>query len=292
MRIGVPGAMEAVLAIVMLVVLCLAGGCRQSGAGGAGANSLVIKGSDTMLPLVNNWAEAYMHGHPGTSVSVTGGGSGTGIAALLNKTTDIAAASRALAPEERRTAANRGVKPVETTVARDGITLVVNRANPVKALTLEQLRLIYTGKISNWQQVGGRDQPILLFSRESSSGTYVFFQEHVLKKADYAASARLLPATSAIIQAVASDPTAIGYVGLGYARASTQVKVLAVKASPSARAVAPSEATVKNGSYPIARPLYLYTNGPPAGIVHEFIAFALSPSGQQIVRQSGYITVQ
>jgi phosphate transport system substrate-binding protein len=185
------------------------------------------------------------------------------------------------------------ISPKEIAVARDGIVLVVNPENPVNSLTTDQLRLIYTGKATNWQEVGGPDAPIIVLSRESSSGTFIFFQEHVLNKEDYTASARLLPGTSALIQAVASDKWAIAYVGLGFAAESQgSVKSLAVQAEGQAAPVAPSEATISSGEYAISRPLFFYTNGDAQGVAKKFVDFCLSPAGQDIVRKAGYVPVQ
>jgi phosphate transport system substrate-binding protein len=246
-----------------------------------------------MVHLCSTWAEEYMKANPGVEVPVTGGGSGTGIAALINGTTDIAAASREMKQKEKDKAAAGGARPVEFVVARDGIAVVVNPENPVSELTMEELKKIFTGAYENWLQVGGPDEGILVLSRESSSGTYVFFKDHVLKKQDYAVTARLMPATSAIVQSVASDRWAIGYVGLGYAvEAGDKVKTVLVKADEEAPAVEPSEETVMSGEYPIARPLHLYTLGEPRGAAKAFIDFALGPEGQRIVRETGYVAVR
>jgi phosphate transport system substrate-binding protein len=270
----------------------LVAGCTPASKSSEAA-AITIKGSDTMVHLVTAWAEQYMAGGPGREVSVTGGGSGTGIAALLNKATDICAASRDMSPEEKGQAAQKGIKPRETVVARDGIAVIVNRANPVNELTLEQIRKIYTGAYTDWNQAGGGPGVIIVLSRESSSGTYVFFQEHLLKKENYRADARLMPATSAIIQAVGEDALSIGYVGLGYAvEAGEKVKILKIKADPSALAIVPSEDTVRDGTYKIARPLYFYTNDPPSASISAFIGFCLSEAGQKIVRETGYVPVK
>ena len=262
-------------------------------AGDGEKQSVTIKGSDTMVHLASSWAEEFMKGHPNVEVAVTGGGSGTGIAALLNGTTDICAASRKMKQKEKDLAAKKDLDPKEFVVARDGIAVVINPENPVDALTLEQLRKIYTGAYSNWNQVGGPEAPIVVLSRESSSGTYVFFQEMVLEKKDYRQDARLMPATSSIIQSVSSDKWAIGYVGLGYAaKAAGRVKILGVKDDAEAKAVMPSEETVDSGAYSIARPLHLYTAGDPKGATKEFIDYCQSPEGQKIVRQNGYVMVK
>lgn len=254
--------------------------------------SITVTGSDTMVHLATAWAEAFMKQHPKASIAVNGGGSGVGIAALIDGTTDIATASRDMKSDEKDKAAAKGVTPVEHIVARDGIAVVVHPSNPINELTLEQLKKIFTGAVTNWKAVGGPDQPIGVLSRESSSGTYEFFREHVLNKEDYSAKARLMPATSAIIEAVKQEKGAIGYVGLGYvAEAGTAVKVVKVKTDANAPAVAPSEETVKSGEYGIARALYVFTNGQPQGVVKAFIDFCLSEEGQKIVKEQGYVTI-
>jgi phosphate transport system substrate-binding protein len=254
---------------------------------------LTIKGSDTMVHLASNWAEAYMRSHPNIDISVTGGGSGTGIAALLNGTTDICIASRKIKSKELELAKEKGIQPVEIVTARDGIAVVVNPGNPVSELTIEQIGKIYTGAYFNWEQVGGPDKPIVVLSRESSSGTYVFFQKRVMYKKDYTRDAMLMPSTSAIVQSVAQDRWAIGYVGLGYAlEAAAKVKILRVKETIESPAIAPSVATVQSGQYPIARPLHIYTNGAGTGAVKEFLEFVLSPAGQEIVLETGYVPVR
>jgi phosphate transport system substrate-binding protein len=286
----VPVAAAVVISILMF-------GCtpaaQQGKAARAAGKSVTVKGSDTMVHLVTAWSESYMKAHPDAEISVTGGGSGTGIAALLNGTTDICAASRDMSPEEKEKAAREGITLRETNVTRDGIAVVVNPSNPINELTLEQLKKIFTGAYANWKEVGGSDGEIVALSRESSSGTYVFFQEHVLKKEDYTPKARLMPATSAIIQSAASDALAIGYVGLGYAAdAGGRVKVLKVKADAAAPAIAPSEDTVRNGTYSISRPLHFYTGAGVGPAADDFIKFCLSGAGQAIVREAGYIPVQ
>lgn len=256
-------------------------------------NYLTIKGSDTMVHLVSNWAEAFMDKNPLEDISVTGGGTGTGIAALINGTANIAAASREIKPEELLSAQAKGFTPKEITVAKDGITIIINPQNPVKSLTMNQLAKIYTGVYTNWEQVGGVNGKIILFSRESSSGTYSFFQEHVLKKQDYTVNAKLLPATSTIIQEVSSTKNAIGYVGLGYAeQAKNRVKELAIKKTQSDPAILPSEKTIRSNEYPIARPLYLYVKTLTNKSVNKFVKFTLSPEGQAIVKESGFVTVK
>ncbi len=282
--------MIMLMAVMSMMLLSACGGGEEQAEEGTG--SITIKGSDTMVHLVSSWAEQFMNANPEIEVSVTGGGSGTGIAALLNGTTDICAASREIKPKEMELADQKGIEPVEYTVALDGIAVCVHPENPISELSLEQLKKIYTGAYTNWSQVDGPDQPILVLSRESSSGTYVFFQEHVLEKEDYTDQARLMPATSSIIQSTTNDKWAIGYVGLGYAdEAADKIKVIGVKESAESDAVFPSVETVLDQTYSIARPLHLYTNGEASGIILEFVNYCKSPEGQQIVKETGYVPV-
>jgi phosphate transport system substrate-binding protein len=280
--------------ITLAVVLTISSGCSKQGDSAETEQRFItVKGSDTMVHLVSTWAEAFMQQNPGTEVSVTGGGSGTGIAALLNGTTDICAASRKIKNKELELALKKNIHPNEIAVARDGIAVVVHPDNPVNELTLEQLGGIFAGESLRWSDVGGPDEQIIVLSRESSSGTYVFFQEMVLKKQDYIQEAKLLPATSAIIQSVSTDKWAIGYVGLGYAHAAEgKVKIVPVKTDDASPAVMPSDDTVKSGQYPIARALYLYLNGEPKGTVKKFIDFCLSAEGQKVVTDTGYVAVR
>jgi phosphate transport system substrate-binding protein len=245
-----------------------------------------------MVHLVSTWAEEFMNMYPGTEISVTGGGSGTGIAALINKTTDICAASREIKQEEIELAENNGVKPIEIPVARDAIVVVVHPDNPIDILIMDQLGSIFSGEFESWSRVGGPERPLLVLSRESSSGTFQFFQEKVLHKKDYAYRARLMPGTSAVIQSVSADKWSVGYVGLGYAiEVDNEVKMIRVKADADSPPITPSEETVKSGEYPISRPLLLYINGQEQGLVKDFIDFCLSRKGQQIVRETGYVQV-
>lgn len=282
--------------VSMTIIMFLFNGCGKKDTNDSNNNEtkyITIKGSDTMVHLVSSWAEAYMKVNPKSDVSVTGGGSGTGIAALLNGTTDICMSSREIKPKELEQAKEKNIAPEEFVVARDGLAIVVNSENPVSMLTVEQIGKIYTGEYNNWKQVGGPDKPIVVLSRESSSGTYVYFQEHVLKKSDFTKEARLMPSTSAIMQSVSQDTWAIGYVGLGYALESKgEVKILSVKESEDSEAILPSVETVQSGSYTISRPLHFYTNGVPSGEVKKIIDFCLSNEGQQIVLNSGYVPMK
>ncbi len=279
------------LTLVLLVMLSFAAaGCSKRDTT-QNKKSITIKGSDTMVHLMSTLAEAFMKKSPDLKVSVTGGGSGTGIAALINGTTDICASSRDMQQKEKDEAKTKNVSPVEKAIAYDGIAIVVHPDNPIKEVTMEQLKKIYTGAYTNWKELGGPDQPIAALSRESNSGTYVFFQEHVLSKENYAPTVKLMPASSSIVQSVSSDKWSIGYVGLGYTKEGN-IKVIPVKKDANAAAVMPSHETVLNKTYPIARPLYLYFNGEPANNNKVFLEFAMSPEGQKIVEETGYITLK
>jgi len=255
------------------------------------------KGSDTIVNLALAWAEAYMDQHPEVRISVTGGGSGTGIAALINGTVDIANASRAMKEKEIENAKANGVDPVQFVIARDAIAVVVNPQNPVDRLTIGQLSDIYTGKITNWKEIGGEDRPIVLTSRESNSGTYVYFLEHVVRKGDkksnllFSPEALLLPSSEGISLETSRNPNAIGYDGLGYVTPEEQ-KVLAVARTPEGPYVMPSVDTVNSGAYPVARPLYMYTNGEPTGEIKAYLDWILGPEGQSIVRDLGFVPLR
>jgi phosphate transport system substrate-binding protein len=243
------------------------------------AGNTTVKGSDTMVVLAQRWAEAWMKQQPSKKIQVTGGGSGTGIAALINGTTDVANASRGLKDAEKA----KLPTAFETIVARDGVAIYVNTANPVESLTVAQLQGIYLGDIRNWKEVGGKDAPIVLYSRENSSGTYVFVKEHVLKNEDFAAEAQTLPGTAAVVNAVSKEKNGIGYGGGAYAKGVKELKI---------EGIAPTKEAVLSGKYPLARPLFVYTKGPPAGEVKEFIDFCLSAAGQKIVSEVGYFPVK
>lgn len=244
--------------------------------------SITIQGSDTMLNISTAWSEAFMDANPGVDISVQGGGSGTGIASLLNGTVDFANASREMKEEELAEAEKLGIDPVEHKVAIDGIAVVVNPANKVEGLTMDQLGKIYRGEITNWSEVGGADMAIVLLSRDSSSGTYEYFKEEVVgEDAEYAASAKLLPSNQAIADEVAANEAAIGYIGLGYITEDVAVvSVDGVKASVE---------TAADGSYPISRYLYMYSNGEVDGVMKAFLDWILGPEGQQLVEDEGFV---
>lgn len=254
----------------------------------AGA-AVTVKGSDTMVILAQRWAETYMKKNPGKKVQVTGGGSGTGIAALVNGTTDVANSSRSIKGDEQAKVRDRfSVLPTEITVARDGLAVYVHESNAVSQLTVEQLRDIYLGDVTNWKQVGGADEPIVLYSRENSSGTYVFFKENVLKGEDFAAAAQTLPGTAAVVNAVSRERKGIGYGGAAYAKGVKEVKLV----GKDGQGWLPSAENVKSGKYPLARPLFMYTRGKATGEAKDFIDFCLSDEGQSIVTTVGYFPVK
>jgi phosphate transport system substrate-binding protein len=248
-----------------------------------------IKGSDTCLPLSQKEAESFMKKSSGSSITVTGGGSGVGFSALLSGTTDIAQASRSIKMDEKMKMKDAGKAYKETTIAFDALAVVVNTANKVSQLTREQLEGIFTGKITNWKEVGGDDMKIIVYSRESSSGTFEFFKEHVMNKKNYTTSALLMPATGAIIQSVSQTEGAIGYVGLAYVEKS----VKAIKVSFDGKTfVEPSVETAKNKTYPITRPLYYYYLASIETQVKPFVDYILSDEGQKIVLQEGYVPLK
>ncbi len=254
-----------------------------------------IKGSDTIVNLSQAWAEEFMTANPQTSLAVTGGGSGTGIAALINGTTDIANSSRKIKKKELDDAQKAGYYPEEFKVAIDALAVIVNPANPVTELTIDQLSGIFTGKITNWNEVGGKDQKILVLSRERNSGTHMYFLENVLRKGkekgpeQFAPSVLMLPSSEAIINETSTSESAIGYDGLGYV--TPKVKTIAVAAKQGDPFIQPSKETATNRTYPVWRFLYMYTGFKPRGEIKAFIDFALSEKGQKIVEDMGFVTL-
>ena len=287
------------LIVALLAVVALAAGCagRAAEATDAAADAAEIienKGSDTLVNLALAWAEAYMAANPTARISVTGGGTGTGIAAMINGTVDIANASRAMKDEEIAAAQANGINPVEHVVAGDAIAIVVHPSNPVDGLTLQQLSDIYTGQLTNWQQVGGEDRPIVLLSRESNSGTYVYFLEEVIRRGEesdllFSPDTLLMPSSEGISVEVRQNPNAIGYDGLGYV--TDDQKVLGVAAADGEPFVLPSAETVNDGSYPIARELFMYTAGEPQGVVQSYMAYIFT-EGQAIVATLGFVPLE
>ena len=261
-----------------------------TGTGGvAHAQNLSVKGSDTMVQLAQAWAQAYMQAHPGSAITVTGGGSSTGIAALVNGSCDIANSSRIMKGSEVDKAKARGFVPFEVPVARDGLAIIVHPSNPIKSLSMEQLKGIYGGSISNWKQVGGPDRPIITIGRDSSSGTYGFFQDTVIGIGrPYRSDMQTTPSTNAIGQTVGQDATAIGYVGVAYAEAfGSRVKVIPISKG-GGQPVAPSAEAVRNGKYPLWRYLFVYTRGKPGGGAKKYIEWVKSDAGQDVVEKVGY----
>ncbi len=256
------------------------------------AQTIENKGSDTLVNLALAWAETYIELHPEVRISVTGGGSGTGIAAMINGTVDVANASRAMKPEEIAAAEANGITPLQFVVARDAIAVVVHPSNPVDDLTLQQISDIYTGRITNWRQVGGENRPIVLLSRESNSGTYVYFLENVVrlgdKKSDllFSPDTLLMPSSEGISAEVRQNPNAIGYDGLGYV--TPDQKMVAVARDASGPYVLPSIETVNDDSYPISRPLYMYTAGQPTGAIKAYLDWILD-EGQVLVAELGFV---
>jgi phosphate transport system substrate-binding protein len=250
---------------------------------------ITVKGSDTMVILAQKWAEVFMKSNPETVIQVTGGGSGTGIAALINGSTDICTSSRPMKQSEMEKLKDRyATMGIEVPCAKDGITIFLNETNPVKELTIKQLSGIFSGKIKNWKEVGGPDQEIKLYGRENSSGTYVFFKDNVVKS-DYATSCQTLPGTAAVVNAVSKDKYGIGYGGSAYAKG---VKHCAVKKDDKSPAYLATVETIAKGQYPITRYLFLYLKNRPTGDMKKFIDWILSPDGQKIVSQVGYFPIK
>jgi len=250
----------------------------------AESNRLVIQGSTTVLPIAQNCAEVFMQNNPKIDISVRGGGSGTGMAALVDGICDIADSSRPIKSKELEKAVSRKVDPVAHVVAMDGIAVIVNTSNPVSKLSLAQLKNIYTGKVSNWSQLGGENKELVVISRDVASGTYECFSKLALKKARVRPDALLQASNAAVLSTVKRTKGAIGYVGMGYL--SSDVKGLSVDG------VRPSIETVQKGTYPISRPLFMYTNGKPKGLAKDFIDFVLSEDGQRIVGKQGFVSLK
>ena len=289
--------MKRILIIFLLssfiLTSCGSAGSSADVTSDSSAQYIENKGSDTIVNLALAWAETYQAEHSDVRISVTGGGSGTGIAALVNGTVDIANASRKIKDEETTEAQANGVTPVEHIIARDAIAVIVNPNNPVSELTLQQISDIYSGKYVNWTDVGGEDRPIVKLSRETNSGTHVYFLETVLRLGDkenktlFSMDTLLLPSSEGIISEVRQNPNAIGYDGLGYV--PDDLKMIAIAKEAGGEYVLPSIETVNNKSYAIARDLYMYTNGEPTGIVKDYLDWILSEEAQQIVADLGFV---
>jgi phosphate transport system substrate-binding protein len=285
------------LPAIAIFVLVFSASCGPSSSQAAASDSSAAyienKGSDTIVNLALAWAERYQSDHPEVRISVTGGGSGTGIASLINGTVDLANASRQIKEEEVAEAESNGVEPVEHIIARDAIAVIVNPENPVSELTLKQISDIYSGKIINWSEIGGEDRPIVRLSRETNSGTHVYFLETVLRlgnsedKTLFSMDTLLLPSSEGIIAEVRQNPNAIGYDGLGYV--PKDLKVIAIAEEAGGAYVLPAIATVNDKTYPIARDLYMYTDGEPSGVVKEYLDWIISAEAQEIVAELGFV---
>jgi phosphate transport system substrate-binding protein len=285
--------------LLLALVLVLLSACSSKNTqtnNPTSAQYIENKGSDTIVNLALAWAEKYQAEHPEVRISVTGGGSGTGIASLVNKTVDIANASRQIKPEEVTEAKANGVDPVEHVIARDAIAVIVNPENPVSKLTLQQISDMYSGKIKNWSEIGGENRPIVRLSRETNSGTHVYFLETVLrlgKKDDktlFSTDTLLLPSSEGIIAELRQNPNAIGYDGLGYV--PKDLKMIAIAKEAGGAYVLPSIETVNDKTYPIARDLYMYTNGEPTGVVKQYLDWIDSEEAQKIVADLGFVPVK
>ena len=285
-----------IIALLFSLIACTSQrAVGQPGDGESNVTTIQNKGSDTMVNLALAWAEQYQKVYPEVSISVTGGGSGTGITSLANQTVDIANASRAIKPEEEDAMKANGIDPVEFVVARDAIAVIVNPDNPVDKLTLQQISDIYSGKITNWNEIGGEDRPIVRLSRETNSGTHVYFLENVLrlgKKEDktlFSTDTLLLPSSEGITAEVHDNPNAIGYDGLGYV--TPDVKMILVAKDENSPYVLPSEESVNNLTYPIARDLYMYTAGQPSNEIQAYLNWIMSTEAQAIVKELGFVPI-
>jgi phosphate transport system substrate-binding protein len=283
--------------IIGVVAIMLVGGLLGVASSLPAADMIQIKGSDSEVNLVQRLAEVFMQKNPGVDIAVTGGGSGTGIAALINKKTDIANSSRDMNAKEIEAAKKAGVNPIGVAFATDGISVITHPDNPIKKLTMEQVGKLFSGKAKNWKEVGGPDMPVSLYGRQSNSGTYVFFRELVVQ-GDYSPQMKSMNGNAQIVEAIQRDKAGIGYVAVGYVvdergNLKPGVQLVAVAKDAQSEAYKPDKMeNVMSGSYPISRPLYHFLDGKPTGKLAEFIKFELSPEGQKIVRQQGFFPVQ
>jgi phosphate transport system substrate-binding protein len=261
-----------------------------SGCGRGPSSQLQIRGSDTLLQVSQIWAQTFIEQNPEALVVVTGGGSGTGIKALINGTAHVANSSRDISSKEEKAAVDRGIEMHEFEVARDAMSIILNPANPIRTLTTAQVRELYTGKVTNWNQLGGPDARVILAARDTSSGTYEYFKDHVLEGDNYVPGTLHLASNPAIVAQVSQDRGAVGYVGLGYL--SPDIKPVPIQQDAASPPVEPTVDNVLDGSYPISRALFQYTAGAPQGQVKQWIDFVLSEEGQKIVRQHGFIPVR
>lgn len=269
---------------LMIILTILAFGFMMPG------ETITVKGSDTMVIFGQRLAEEYMLKNPNVRIQVTGGGSGTGISALINGTTDLCNSSRPMKKSEREKLKQRyATLGVEIKVAKDGLSVYVNDTNPVQELTLEQLKNIYTGNITNWKQVGGQDAKIILYSRENNSGTYVYFKDHILEGEDFVPYAQNMPGTAAVVNAVSKDKNGIGYGGAAYGKG---IKFLKIKTDAKSPGFEPTPENIRSGDYPISRFLYIYTRTRPTGEIKKYIDWILSDEGQSIITKVGYFPIR
>jgi phosphate transport system substrate-binding protein len=277
--------MKRILMLTMLIVAIVGVSAVQA------EDMIQIKGSDTLINLVQRLAEMYMEENPGKYIAVTGGGSGTGVAALINGKCDIANASRLMKSKEVARAADNGVTVNRVVIAMDGLSVIANGNNSVKQLTVDEIGKIFRGEVTNWKDVGGPDMAITLYGRQSNSGTFVFFRDAVLK-ADYSQTMNRMNGNAQIVEAVKQDRSGIGYVGVGYVKEATGINVLRVASKAGEMYASPlNSADVKSGKYPIARPLNQYINGTPSGAVKDFLAYELSVAGQMVVEDEGFFQI-
>ena len=291
--------MKRNLLLIALFLLLFVPACSSNQGGpttGSSASAYIEnKGSDTIVNLALAWAEQYQSEHTDIRISVTGGGSGTGIASLINGTVSLANASRKISADELKQAEAKGIHPVEHIIARDAIAVIVNPGNPISKLTLQQVSDIYSGKISNWKELGGEDRPIVRLSRETNSGTHVYFLATVLRLGDaksktlFSMDTLLLPSSEGIINELRQNPNAIGYDGLGYV--PKDLKVIALAGKQGDPYVLPSIATVNNNSYAVSRDLYMYTAGEASGAEKDYLDWIISAEGQKIVANQGFVPV-
>jgi phosphate transport system substrate-binding protein len=285
------------LILALAVASYLFCGCgKYANGGNKYTASIQIKGSDTIVNLIQVWSENFVEQNPTYNVSVTGGGSGTGFASLINNTCDIAMSSRRIEKKEELLAEKNNVKPVEFKVGLDGLAVLVNKNNSVDKLTIEQLHDIFMAKITNWKEVGGQDLKIVILSRESNSGTHMFFKDYVIRnndeksKDEFSVHSLMMSSSQAIYDEVLHNPNALGYVGMGFI--NDGVKALSLAVDDKSKYIYPNIKNVLNGSYPISRPLYLYTNGKPSGVIKMFIDYALSDEGQKVVLETDFVPLK
>jgi phosphate transport system substrate-binding protein len=277
--------------IVLILSLLIVGGCGKTTNPDESGGTIQIKGSDTLVNAAQKVSEEFMKKYPDIFVSVTGGGTGVGVASLISKFCDIASASREMMPKEIEEAQKQGVFPKEFTVAYDGVTVIVNKANPVERLSIQDLHKIFTGKSTNWKEFGGKDIPIVTLSREVNSGTHMYFKEKIIQLGDKTSSQEFSPQTlllsssQAIVEEVASNEAAVGYLGMGYISDRTKTLLL----GENGQFYPPNTETVNSGQYPLSRSLYFYTDGEPKGSIKLFIDFALTGAGQEQFKETGFV---